>query len=195
MNAAIGIDPGIDTGGIAVLTPRGLTVHMTPRIGGGDKGDIDLIAISDIILDTMEFVNESVGGQVVICVEDVHSIFGSSASSNFTFGGRRREPNAMFAMLAAINIREAIYTRTKVSLLEVPPKTWQKEIHTTADKTYNASKLDTKATSIRAAMRLFPNIPFTKPWDGKGKKPTKIQDGLCDAALIAEYARRKMVLF
>lgn len=195
MNAAIGIDPGMDTGGIAVLYEDGLSVRMTPRIGDEERGDIDLMAISDIIIDTAERVRDNGGGMLVICVEDVHSIFGSSASSNFSFGGRRREPNALFAMIAAINNREDIFHGVRFALEEVPPKTWQKEIHTTADKTYKASKLDTKATSIRAATRLFPNVSFTKPWDGKGKKPTKIQDGLCDAALIAEYARRKLVLF
>lgn len=195
MNAAIGIDPGIDTGGIAVLYEDGLEVTMTPRIGGLDKGDIDLVAISGIILDAMDRVESSGGGRVVVCVEDVHSVFGSSASSNFAFGGRRREPNALFAMLVALSDRKRVYPSVMLSFEEVPPKTWQKEIHVTADKTYKASKLDTKATSIRAATRLFPNVSFTKPWSGKGKRPEKIQDGLCDAALIAEYARRKLVLF
>ena len=78
---------------------------------------------------------------------------------------------------------------------EVQPKTWQKEIHTTADRVYAAAKLDTKATSIRCAMRLFPLVSFVKPWSGKGVQPTKIQDGMCDATLIAEYIRRKFKLF
>ena len=78
---------------------------------------------------------------------------------------------------------------------EVQPKTWQKELHTTADRVYTAAKLDTKATSIRCAMRLFPLVSFVKPWSGKGIQPTKIQDGMCDATLIAEYIRRKFKLF
>ena len=195
MNIAIGIDPGIDTGGISSLSPDGLSVIMTPRIGNTDNGDIDLIAISRFILDSVDKVRDSGGGSVVICVEDVHSIFGSSASSNFAFGGRRREPNAMFSMLVAMMDRYGTHEGVSVSLEEVPPKVWQKEIHTTSDKTYKASKLDTKATSIRAAQRIFPMTDFTKPWSGKGKKPVKIQDGMCDAALLAEYARRRYRLF
>lgn len=195
MNAAIGIDPGIDTGGISLLTKEGLTVIMTPRIGGSDKGDIDLVSIACVILDAADYVRDSGGGMLVICVEDVHSIFQSSASSNFTFGGRRREPNALFAMLAAVMSRFDIYKGVQLMLEETQPKTWQKEIHTAADKVYDASRLDTKATSIRAAQRLFPTTSFTKPWSGSGKRPTKVQDGMCDAALIAEYVRRKFKLF
>ena len=78
---------------------------------------------------------------------------------------------------------------------EVQPMTWQKEIHASADRVYSAAKLDTKATSIRCAIRLFPLVSFVKPWSGKGVQPTKIQDGMCDATLIAEYIRRKFKLF
>lgn len=194
MNSYIGIDPGIDTGGISILRDdMSLTPRMTPRIDG--KGDIDLMAISSWILDEADAIQEAGGGTLVVGVEDVHSIFGSSASSNFAFGGRRREPVALFNMLAEMERRYAVHKDVKFMFEEVQPKVWQKEVWTTADKVFDKSKVDTKATSIRCALRLFPEVTFTLPWSGKGVKPKKIQDGMCDSSLIAEYFRRKFKLY
>lgn len=194
MNIAIGIDPGIDTGGLAMIPENGeIKVIMTPRISA--KGDIDLRAISGFFLDAADKIQEGGGGTLAIAVEDVHSIHNSSAASNFTFGGRRREPNALFAMMVEMMERYESLPDVRFMFEEVQPKTWQKELHTTADRVYTAAKLDTKATSIRCAMRLFPLVSFVKPWSGKGIQPTKIQDGMCDATLIAEYIRRKFKLF
>lgn len=194
MNISIGIDPGIDTGGLAMIAEDGdIKVIMTPRIS--DKGDIDLRAISGFFLDAADRIQGEGGGTLVIAVEDVHSIHGSSAASNFSFGGRRREPNALFAMMVEMMERYGSHPDVRFMFEEVQPKTWQKEIHTTADRVYSPSKIDTKGTSIRCALRLFPLVSFIKPWTGKGIKPTKIQDGMCDAILIAEYIRRKFKLF
>lgn len=194
MNIAIGIDPGIDTGGLSMIPENGeVKVIMTPRISA--KGDIDLRAISGFFLDAADKIQEEGGGTLAIAVEDVHSIHNSSAASNFTFGGRRREPNALFAMMVEMMERYESHPDVRFMFEEVQPKTWQKELHTTADRVYTAAKLDTKATSIRCAIRLFPLVSFVKPWSGKGVQPTKIQDGMCDAILIAEYIRRKFKLF
>ena len=194
MNAVIGIDPGIDTGGLSMIPENGeIKVIMTPRISA--KGDIDLRAISSFFLDAADKIQEEGGGTLAIAVEDVHSIHNSSAASNFTFGGRRREPNALFAMMVEMMELYDSHPDVRFMFEEVQPKTWQKELHTTADRVYTAAKLDTKATSIRCAIRLFPLVSFVKPWSGKGVQPTKIQDGMCDATLIAEYIRRKFKLF
>ena len=81
-------------------------VIMTPRISV--KGDIDLRAISSFFLDAADKIQEKGGGTLAIAVEDVHSIHNSSAASNFTFGGRRREPNAIPELLARHPELEAI---------------------------------------------------------------------------------------
>ena len=53
MNISIGIDPGIDTGGLAMIPENGeIKVIMTPRISA--KGDIDLRAISSFFLDAAD---------------------------------------------------------------------------------------------------------------------------------------------
>lgn len=194
MNISIGIDPGIETGGLAMIPESGeIRVIMTPRMSG--KGDIDLRAISGFLLDAADMIQEAGGGTLAIAVEDVHSIHNSSAASNFTFGGRRREPNALFAMMVEMMERYGSHPDVRFMFEEIQPKVWQKEVLTTADKVYTAAKVDTKATSIRCATRLFPLVSFMKPWTGKGVKPTKIQDGMCDAILIAEYIRRKFNIF
>ena len=86
MNISIGIDPGIDTGGLSMIPENGdIKVIMTPRISV--KGDIDLRAISSFFLDAADKIQEKGGGTLAIAVEDVHSIHNSSAASNFTLAG------------------------------------------------------------------------------------------------------------
>ena len=61
MNIAIGIDPGIDTGGLSMIPENGeVKVIMTPRISV--KGDIDLRAISSFFLDAADKIQEKGGG-------------------------------------------------------------------------------------------------------------------------------------
>lgn len=65
MNAVIGIDPGIDTGGLAMIPENGeIKVIMTPRISA--KGDIDLRAISGFFLDAADKIQEEGGGTLAI---------------------------------------------------------------------------------------------------------------------------------
>lgn len=62
MNVAIGIDPGIDTGGLAMIPENGdIKVIMTPRISA--KGDIDLRAISSFFLTPRIKSKKKVGGR------------------------------------------------------------------------------------------------------------------------------------
>lgn len=65
MNIAIGIDPGIDTGGLSMIPENGeVKVIMTPRISV--KGDIDLRAISSFFLDAADKIQEEGGGTLAI---------------------------------------------------------------------------------------------------------------------------------
>ena len=158
----VGIDPGV-TGGVAFLHENGeLELSVIPKI----KNKVDYRELSRLL--------SGREGDVKVCIEDVHSIYGSSAKSNFSFG-----------LIKGFKMG-VCYTCDYVIEL-VPPKTWQKEIWTNADKVLKSGgKTDTKATSLMAAKRLFPNETFLK--SKRAKKPF---DGLYDAALIAEYCRRK----
>lgn len=165
----LGIDPGKSGGLTAMDTEGRLKTWIMPLLG--DK--IDVKGLYDIMLSLKEKYCP------VVIIEDVHSIFGSSAASNFTFG-------------FVCGVIEAVVITHGFKLVKVAPKTWQKEIWNTADIQYNPPKdgkkptVNTKLTSLICAKRLFPNVDFRK-----SEKAKKEADGIIDSTLIAEYGRRK----
>ena len=174
MKTYIGIDPGLQ-GGIAIITGDKINIFKMPLIA---KGEIDIENIFHI-LSAYDEVNK-----VHVCIEDVHSIFGASAGSNFTFG-------------FGCGQLDAVIKCCSLPFTKVPPKIWQKEMWsgvkpvliTTGKKDKKGMpkyKIDTKATSLIAAKRLFPKINFLPT-----ERCTKEHDGMIDAILIAQYARIK----
>ena len=141
--------------------------------------DNDLYQLSEIMAEV-----RSKYDNLVCVIEDVHSIFGSSAKSTFNFGFNK---GYLIGLLAA----------NKIPYILVQPKEWQKVMWSNADMvvTYKQIKIkdkmvskkvvDTKATSINAAKRLFPTIDFRK-----SERAKKIDDNKVDACLMSEYARR-----
>lgn len=107
-------------------------------------------------------------------LEDVHAVYGSSASATFSFGENK-------------GIIQGILTALKIPYAMIAPKEWQKEIWINSDKVYKeGKKIDTKKTSFNSAHRIFPDIDLRK-----NTRCTKEHDGKCDSLLIAEFARRK----
>lgn len=174
----IGIDPG-KSGGIVLIDERNLiSKWVMPKIGD----DIDIHQLHKTLSSFQDY-------NVTIILEEVHSIYGTSAGSNFTFG----------FVCGAI---EAIVISQHYKLIKVQPKIWQKEIWQTSEVEYKAPKkakpgaedkkpsnrkvVDTKLTSLKACKRLFPYV------DLRGSERSKVpHDGITDALLIAEYGRRK----
>jgi len=85
-----------------------------------------------------------------------------------------------------------IVISSKIRLIRVQPKAWQKAIWITSEIEYLPIKPDqtkplvnTKLTSIKAALRLFPNTDFRK-----SDRSINPHDGICDACCMAEYGRR-----
>lgn len=163
----IAIDPG-SKGVVTILHPDGRMEHH-------------FLATEDR-RDTVEALRrakrENPLRRVVAVMEEVHAIFGSSAKATFAFG-------EIFGWLKA-----AVFC-CGIPLVLVPPKTWQGEVWRTGDRVYKAGDglrrvLDTKATSVAAARRLFPDRSLKR--SEACKSP---DDNLCDSMLIAEYARRK----
>lgn len=189
MDISIGFDPGIDTGGIAVLSRDNysdLQTCMTPREPSqtihGKKvlGSIDLPAMFQIIMEAARKIYIDGGGTLLLIYEDVHNIKGSSSGSNFSFGERKGEIRGL--VYAAKEAVCRIYSSVNVVVDKVYSKKWQQHsIDFTDKKLKTTGKSDTKFNSIAAAQRLFPGHSFTKP---RGKVP---QDGMTDAALIALY--------
>lgn len=162
MNRTVSIDPGA-TGGIAVFDGQYLSsLHTIPRV----KDKLDYGALATLLT---KLINDD----TIVVLEEVHSVFGSSAKSNFSFGH--------------INgVLLGIVLSTQCPYVLVQPKEWQKGIWTNQDKVYKAGKAkqttDTKATSLLAAKRLFPKTDF------RATSKSKIaHDGLVDAALIGKW--------
>lgn len=108
-------------------------------------------------------------------IEDVHAIFGSSAKATFEFG-------------RVAGILEALLVAHGIPYAKVKPKEWQKEMWQGIPilKKEGKTSNDTKAMSLMAAQRLFPNVDLRKSDRAKIPDHNKV-----DAILLCEYCRRK----
>ena len=155
----IGIDPG-QKGFITWYDGEGYEFFALKDMNGAQ------------IADTLKIIKES-SGKVVCAMESVHSIFGSSAKSTFSFG-------EIFGFL------KGVLNTLRIPYHLVTPKVWQKEIWIHDDIVYDGKKVNTKKTSFNAATRLFPGIDLRRT-----SRCSSLDDNKCDSLLIAEYARRK----
>lgn len=155
---------------------------------GSKNGEFSFYSIADNDLHQLAKIIENIrlSNTNLVCVmEQIHAIFGSSAKATFSFG-------EIYGQLQGLLIAN------KIPYVLVQPKTWQKEMWTNSDMVINYKKVnvkgkettrkevDTKATSINVAKRLFPHIDFRK-----SERCKNIDDNKVDATLISEYARRK----
>jgi crossover junction endodeoxyribonuclease RuvC len=102
-------------------------------------------------------------------IENVHAIQGKVGnSSNFNFGLGK---GILMGLVAGLDIPYTL----------VNPKAWQKEVWEGVTR-----QTDNKKTSLLAAKRLFPSETFLAT--SRSRVP---HDGIVDATLMAEYARRK----
>lgn len=169
----IGFDVG-KNGGIAKISPDGkVEVQIMPLIGKGKGSEIDKKEIAN-------WLGGMDKSQVVVVIEDVHSIFGTSAGSNFQFG-------------RALGILEGLIEGLQLQYVKVSPKTWQAVcfegvpvIKKPGKKETGRGSLDTKAMALVAAQRLYPKVDLRRSL--KAEKP---HDGIIDALLMAHFARLK----
>ena len=171
---AMGVDPG-KAGAITFLDlkTRELEMHLFPRTGV----ELDIQGIYKILKDKADEVAFGF-------LEDVHAIFNSSAKATFGFG------RAVGHIQAALDISGVPYEL-------IQPKSWQKIAWTDADLVQHPTKrkykrtglpimkTDSKATSLNAAKRIFPNESFLP-----SPRHRTHHDGLYDSALIAHVATR-----
>ena len=166
----IGIDPGKD-GAIAVYFDDGkITYDKSPVIGK----EIDIHEYVEILKTVVEWCNKY-DRKIMAFVEDVHALYGSSASSTFNFGG-----SVYMARTALIALG--------IPFVLIKPKQWQAKcwqgvkLQKKVEK--GKAKTDTKATSLLAAKRLFPEEGFLAT--ERSRVP---HDGIVDACLLAYYGR------
>lgn len=165
------IDPGAR--GVIVTQYKGKFRHYS-------IADNDLYQLADIMAEIRQKYPN------IVCVmESVHALFGSSAKATFSFG-------EIFGEL------QALLAANKIPFVLVQPKEWQKEMWINSDlvvtyesvtirgKATTKKEVNTKATSINAAKRLFPTMDFRRT-----DRCKNIDDNLVDAVLMSEYARRK----
>ena len=103
------------------------------------------------------------GPSSVCCLEKVGAMPGQGVVSMFNFG---HNLGYIEGLLQAFDIPYQL----------VPPQTWKKEFCVTSDKN----------TSIEVCRKLFPHVCLLPT--AKSRKPS---DGMAEAMLMAEYARRR----
>lgn len=172
----IGIDPGKGSY-ICLMEEGNISFHQFPLIGT----ETDIKGIAEIFLNIWKGIEGS--SDVHAVIENVHSVFGSSAGSNFEFG-------------KIAGVLEALLYACDIPFTKVEPKAWQKEmwqgvpLQTKKSSTGKTQVNDTKAISQMAAIRLFPNLDLRDD-SRKTDRAKKVDHNKVDALLIAEYCRRK----
>lgn len=186
MKISIGIDIGAD-GAYAIFVDNKLQYGKIPYM----SEEPDMRALFDIIFEAIpSSLNEGMDENDVeefsmhAVTEDLHSVYGSSAKSNFEFG----KNNGL--IIGMLQVAEIPFTK-------IGPKKWQKEmwqgirpVEVLVKGKVNKDgspkkKVDTKATSLIAAKRLFPKETFLAT--ERSKVPNH---NIVDAVLIAEFCRR-----
>lgn len=174
MKVYAAIDPG-KSGAICALYVNKekvikIETHIMPML---NKDEYDLQELRSIIEKLSKFDTHFV-------IEDVHSIFGASAKSNFQFG---------------LGVG---YVRATVASFQIPftlinSKTWQKvcfegvkEILKTGKVGEGRGKIDTKAMALVAVKRLFPTVNLLRTSNCKNP-----HDGIVDGLLMAHYGKLK----
>ena len=135
----------------------------TSKVLTSGKFKVNQMVDTDKLIDYFKGCSEA-----HIYVEKVHSVFGSSASSNFSFG---YNVGAIHATIRAL----------RMGFNLIPPKDWQKLVIIESDIVMkDEKKRDTKKTAANAAARIFPDVDFRRTPRSK-----IAHDGMVDAALIA----------
>ena len=112
-------------------------------------------------IQTMDIV-ANMDSDCVACVEQVHAMPKQGVSSTFAFG-------------KAAGFIEGVLVAHRIPFQLVPPQKWKKEYSLGNDKNQ----------SIAVCKKLFPNVDLLPT-----ARCTKNSDGMAEALLMAEYARR-----
>lgn len=175
----VGVDIGSD-GAIAIFSDGQLVKYCKmPRVAD----ELDMGQFIDII-------SEYSLDDIHVVIEDLHSVHGAGAGSNFSFGLNN---GLVIGALQAL----------RIPFTKVMPKKWQKQMwegvrpvtvpvmkkekgkpayHEKDKKGELKYKTDTKKTSLTAASRLFPKETFLAT-----ERSEVPHDGIVDSVLIGKY--------
>ncbi len=104
------------------------------------------------------------GKQTKCCLERVGAMPGQGVTSMFSFGEN-------FGFI------QGVLEANGIPYELVTPQKWKREFGVTGDKN----------SAVSVCQRLFPEVPLLRT-----PKSRKADDGMAEALLMAEYARRKM---
>jgi hypothetical protein len=177
----IGIDVGKDGGFVTIDPNRCISTLATPTTGPAAKKEINKQGIKEFFQEQIKTaLTKHNGAQVIVVIEDVHSIFGASAKSNFQFG-------------RALGIVEGMIEALEIQYYKVAPKKWQEVcfqgvpiIKKPGAKVEGRGGIDTKAMALIAAQRLYPKLDLRK-----SQRAEKAHNGIVDALLMAHYCSLK----
>ena len=163
MTIYVGVDPGFD-GAIAVIFPDGVSYNHPMPVMKGKKTSYDLSSIRDMFttLRSKLKVTVEIAGPIPPRIKA-----GSLAQYH------RGVNEGWLWLFAALNIKHQA----------VKPRAWQRVMHAGVGGPLD----DTKRKSIIAAQRLFPEVSLLRT-----PRCSVPHDGIADALLLAEYARRTM---
>ena len=145
-------------------------------IDPGKKGGIAYIDTRDDLAVTMPYsdyylielcadIHHREDAQTVMCcLEKVGAMHGQGVVSMFTFG-------------QGVGYIKGVLESFRIPYQEISPQKWKKEFGLSSDK----------AVSAEVCRKLFPDISLLAT--PRCKKP---HDGMAEALLMAEYARRKL---
>lgn len=129
-----------------------------------DDGEVEAYVYDDAVYAAvLRGIGES-GEEAVCCLERVGAMPGQGVTSMFNFGQN-------FGYI------QGLLTACEIPYEVVRPQTWKKEFGVTKDKN----------TSVEVCRRLFPGVSLLRT-----ERCTKAHDGIAEAVLMCEYARRKM---
>lgn len=129
---------------------------------GGHVLHVEIVPFSEQSYDVA--INEVCGIECRCCLERVGPMPGQGVTSMFSFG---ENFGFIKGLLAAYSIPYELVT----------PQRWKKEFGVTGDKN----------NSIAVCKRLFPGVSLRRT-----DKCRKDDDGMAEALLMAEYARRRL---
>lgn len=163
MRVFCGIDPGKD-GALAILGYRDTPI-LIPFSESEYANQLRRVVPLEYTATTVEKVQAvwSLGPIEPFCVvEHVNAMPGQGVTSCFSFG---QNFGFILGLLTAFRIPYEL----------VRPQKWKREFSCTSDKN----------TSIEVAQRMFPGVDLRRT-----PRCAKPHDGICEALLMAEYARR-----
>ena len=144
-------------------------MNVAIGIDPGKKGAMAVIhkdgSVSVIPFDERRYIVSLgiiAGNDVKCCIEDVHALRGNGITSSFVFG---KSYGWLLGMLDTLGIPYQAVSVQK----------WKKEYGLNSDK----------QKSIEVCHRLFPNVDLKRT-----DRCKKDDDGIAEALLLAEYARR-----